>query len=103
VKTFVNKVIRLRPQKVENHCWRDRLPNISILEAKASHYLYVITRYQCRGWARMPDGGRRPAKASSGVAKPNIWRGNQFGGPKVLTLGEKQYFFGTPPLKAQND
>jgi len=34
----------------------------------------------------------------SGVASPRL-----FGGPKCFILGEEQYFFGIPPLQAQND
>ena len=40
--------------------------------------------------------------SNSGVASPNVWGPKQFGGPKFLHLGEKQYFvLGRRPSKDQ--
>jgi len=37
-------------------------------------------------------------KATSGAASPKFWEGLN-----ILIFSEQQYFFRTPPFKAQND
>ena len=49
------------------------------------------------GWRTTACQGKQWRSQAKHLEGQSVW------GPKVLTLGEKQYFFGTPPLKAQND